>query len=86
VLWNDGTVKSPGSQVNLQGGTRLDVGGTIYSPKGLVKIDGGSTVAGVDRAAVQVIAWQFDVGGTSGLDMPYDPNELYQFQSKGLVR
>ncbi len=86
VLWNDGTVKSPGSQVNLQGGTKLDVGGTIYSPKGLVKIDGGATVAGVDRAAVQIIAWQFDVGGTSGLDMPYDPNELYQFQSKGLVR
>ena len=85
VIWNDGTVGTPGATVTLRGGTQLDVGGTIYSPKSLVTIDGGATVAGVDRAAVQVIAWQFDVGGSSGLDMPYDPNELYQFQSKGLV-
>jgi hypothetical protein len=85
VIWNDGTVRTPGSWVKLRGGTQLDVGGTIYSPKSLVTIDGGATVAGVDRAAVQVIAWQFDVGGNAGLDMPYDPNELYQFPSKGLV-
>jgi hypothetical protein len=86
VIWSDGTVRTPGALVKLRGGTKLDIGGTIYSPKGLVTIDGGATVAGVDKAAVQVIAWQFDVGGNAGLDMPYDPNELYQFPSKGLVR
>jgi hypothetical protein len=87
VIWNDGTIRNPpGADVTLNGGTNLDVGGTIYSPKALVTINGGAAVAGVDRAAVQVIAWRFDVGGNSGLDMPYDPNELYQFPSKGLVR
>jgi len=85
VIWNDGTVRTPGSWVKLRGGTNLDIGGTIYSPASVVTIDGGATVAGVDRAAVQVIAWQFDVGGASGLDMPYDPAELYQFPAKGLV-
>ena len=37
------------------------------------------------RAAVQIIAWHFDVGGNASLDMPYDPNELYHFDQKGLV-
>lgn len=59
-----------------------NIGGTLYSPKGLVKVDGGGAAAG--NAAIQIIAWQFDVGGNSGLDMPYDPNGLYHFDSKGL--
>ena len=73
VIWNDGTVRTTGATVTLRGGTQLDIGGTIYSPKSLVTIDGGATVAGVDRAAVQVIAWQFDVGGNSGSTCPTTP-------------
>jgi hypothetical protein len=84
LLWNDGNGHNPGVEVDLLGGTNLNIGGTIYSPKGLVKVDGGGTAAG--NAAIQIISWQWDVGGNSGLDMPYDPNGLYHFDSKGLVR
>lgn len=36
-------------------------------------------------AAIQLISWRWDVGGNADLDMPYDPNSLYRFESKGLV-
>ena len=73
--------------VSLGGQSNLDVAGTIYSPKGLVNMEGGSGVAGsTNTAAIQIIAWHFDVGGNGNLDMPYDPSQLYQFPAKGLVR
>jgi Putative Flp pilus-assembly TadE/G-like len=84
VLWNDGNSNNPSAEVDLLGGTNLNIGGTIYSPKGLVKVDGGGSAAGT--AAIQIIAWNFDVGGNAGLDMPYDPNGLFHFDLKGLVR
>jgi hypothetical protein len=84
LIWNDGNGSNPTAEVDLLGGTDLNIGGTIYSPKGFVKVDGGGTAAG--NAAIQVISWTWDVGGNSGLDMPYDPNGLYHFDSKGLVR
>ena len=84
LIWNDGNVKGSVANVELLGGTNLDIGGTVYSPKGFVKVDGGGTVVG--NAAIQIISWTWDVGGNSGLDMPYDPNGLFHFDSKGLVR
>jgi Putative Flp pilus-assembly TadE/G-like len=84
LVWNDGKGSNPRAQVTLGGQTSLDLTGTIYSPMGLVKLEGGSGVG--SSAAVQVIAWQFDVGGSVTLDMPYDPSQLYQFPMKGLVR
>ena len=42
-------------------------------------------VAGANVAAVQVISWQFNIGGNAFLDMPYDPGYLYQLDEKGLV-
>jgi len=84
LVWNDGKGSNPTAPVTLGGQTTLDLTGTIYSPKGLVTLEGGSGVG--SSASVQVIAWQFDVGGTSTLDMPYDPTQLYQFPVKGLVR
>jgi Putative Flp pilus-assembly TadE/G-like len=84
LMWNDGKGSNPGALITLTGGTSVDLAGTIYSPKGLVTMEGGS--AGGSSASVQIIAWQFDVGGNSNLDMPYDPNQLYQFPVKGLVR
>ncbi len=83
LIWNDGNGSNPTAEVDLLGGTDLNVGGTVYSPKGLVKVDGGGVAAG--NAAIQIIAWNFDVGGNAGLDMPYDPNGLYHFDMKGLV-
>jgi hypothetical protein len=84
LLWNDGNGSNPTAEVDLLGGTDLNIGGTVYSPKGFVQLNGGGAVAG--NAAVQIISWTWDVGGNAGLDMPYDPNGLYRFDSKGLVR
>jgi hypothetical protein len=83
LVWNDRSGSNPSAQVFLGGQTNLDIAGTIYSPKGLVKLEGGGAAG--STAAVQVISWQFDVGGGADLDMPYDPAELYQFPAKGLV-
>lgn len=84
LIWNDGNGRNPAANIELLGGTDLNIGGTVYSPKGFVKVDGGGSVAG--NAAIQIISWTWDVGGNSGLDMPYDPNGLYHFDAKGLVR
>jgi hypothetical protein len=88
LIWNDGKGSNPTSQVTLGGQVNFDISGTIYNPKGLVTMEGGSGVGGgtINQASVQIIAWQFDVGGNATLDMPYDPNLLYQFPEKGLVR
>jgi len=83
LVWNDRSGSNPAAQVFLGGQTNLDIAGTIYSPKGLVKLEGGGAAG--STAAVQVISWQFDVGGGADLDMPYDPTQLYQFPAKGLV-
>lgn len=87
LIWNDGNGSEPTALVTLGGQASLDVAGTIYSPKGKVTLEGGSTVGtgAVNNAAVQVIAWQFKVGGNTNLDMPYDPSQLYRFDMKGLV-
>lgn len=84
LLWNDGNGSNPTAIVDLKGQSFIDVAGTIYSPKGLVNLEGGSL--STSTAAVQIIAWHFDVGGNAGLLMPYDPNAIYQFPEKGLVR
>ncbi len=83
VVWNDGNGSNPTALIDLEGQSSLNISGTIYSPKGNVKMEGGSSGSG--SAAVQVIAWQIDVGGNAALDMPYDPSKLYQFDEKGLV-
>jgi hypothetical protein len=83
VVWNDGKGSNPTALIDLKGQTSLDISGTIYSPKGLVNIEGGGGVG--STASIQVIAWQFDVGGNTNLDMPYDPTKLYRFDQKGLV-
>lgn len=84
LLWNDGFGSNSDAEISLGGQTNLDIGGTIYNPFGHVKVEGGSGVG--STAAIQVIANTFDVGGNSLLSMPYDPNGLYSFERKGLVR
>lgn len=86
LAWNDRSGSNPTAQITLGGQTVLDIGGTIYSAKGLVKVEGGSGVGSSNLAAIQIIAWQFDVGGNAHVDMPYDPSGLYRLDQKGLVR
>jgi len=86
LIWNDGNGSNPTAGITLGGQTVLDIGGTIYSPKGSVTLEGGSGIGSpTNRAAVQIIAWQWNVGGNGTLDMPYDPAGLYALDQKGLV-
>ena len=85
LIWNDGSGSNPTARIALGGQTTLDIAGTIYNPKGLVTLEGGSGVGSANTAAIQIIAWQWDIGGNSTLDMPYDPGQLYQIPQKGLV-
>jgi len=88
LIWQDGkgsgATAGPDLDVNLGGQTSLSLTGTIYNPRGVVTLDGGSIANGY--ASVQIIAWNWKIAGSGTLHMPYDPNELYQFNSKGLVR
>ena len=93
LMWQDGTLdgngrgNNPVAMIDVQGNGGMYIGGTVYAPKALVKINGnGSSVA--DVAAVQVLAWQFQVGGNGILNIPYDPDQLFgtpQTARKGLV-
>ena len=84
MMWQDGEGSNPTASIQLGGQTNLEIAGTIYAPKAEVTLVGGSSGTGI--AAVQIIAWQFDIGGGAALSMPYDPKQLYQFDQKGLVR
>jgi Flp pilus assembly protein TadG len=90
VIWNAaGTCNALTTvcpDVTMGGQTTLDVAGTMYSPKAKVTMLGGSGLGGANVAAVQIISWQFEVGGNAYLDMPYDPAYLYKLDEKGLVR
>ncbi len=84
LMWQDGTSSNPTALVELGGQTNLEIAGTIYAPKAEVKVTGGSFGTGI--ASIQIIAWQFDLGGGGTLTMPYDPKELFQFEELGLVK
>jgi len=84
LIWQDGNGSKPTSWVKIGGQSTLSIAGTIYAPKAQVVLTGGSSGTGI--ASVQIIAWEFDIGGGAALDMPYDPKELYSFEQKGLVR
>jgi len=90
VIWHD----AEGSQVNglidIEGGGTLFISGTIYAPTAIVDIEGHAgtncgTGTETQKASVQVIAWEFRIGGTGDLCMPYDPSLLYKLTQQGLV-
>ena len=95
LFWQDGTAtgngeaNNPVAMIDVQGNGGMDISGTIYAPQALVKIMGnGASTADVDNAAVQVLAWQFTVGGNGTLNIPYDPDNFFgtPFSSnKGLM-
>lgn len=88
LIWQDGNgsgaTAGPKLDVTLAGQNSLSLSGTIYDPRGVVTIDGGSIADGY--AAVQIISWRWKIAGNGTLHMPYDPESLYQFQYKGLVK
>lgn len=71
--------------VQIAGQGDLDFWGTMYAPKSRVVILGNGNGAG-SIAGVQILAWQFDVGGNGNLFMPFDPDELSPILNKGLVQ
>jgi len=83
LIWQDGQGRKPTEPITLTGQGDMDLAGTIYAPKALVNMEGnGSSTA---RLAVQIISWQWDVGGMADLYMPYDPSQLYHLTQRGLV-
>ena len=93
LFWQDGTLdgngrgNNPVAMIDIQGNGGMYIGGTIYAPKALVKILGNGT-SEADVAAVQVLAWQFQIGGNGILNMPYDPDQFFgtpETAQKGLV-
>jgi hypothetical protein len=84
LIWQDGKGSGADQPVTLGGQTNLTIAGTVYAPKALVTLSGGSSGTGV--ASIQIIAWQFNITGGAALNMPYDPRELYRLEQKGLVK
>jgi hypothetical protein len=85
LMWQDGDGSNCTAPIELTGDGALNLAGTIYAPCARVKITGNGDAVGGVRLAVQIISWQWDVGGEGNLYMPYDPNELYRITQRGLV-
>ena len=91
VIWHDGDASQGDNysgQIDIEGGARLIISGTIYAPKAHVDITGNvqtNCPSTVQTASVQIIAWTWDIGGTGDLCMPYDPSKLYKMTMQGLV-
>lgn len=83
LLWQDGYSRNPTAPIKITGQGDMDVAGTIYAPKALVTMEGNGLSTA--RLAVQIISWQWDIGGGANLYMPYDPSELYHITQRGLV-
>jgi hypothetical protein len=95
LIWQDGNASGKGTtsaNVELGGGTSLQLEGTIYAPGGDVIITGNSLGTGcatsgpTNCAAVQIISDKWEVGGSGILNMPYDPSKFYNPLLKGLVK
>ena len=88
LIWQDGNgsagTASSKMDVTLSGQGSLSLSGTIYAPRALVTLAGGSTGEGF--ASVQIIAWRWNIVGGGTLLMPYDPKDLYHFDQMGLVK
>lgn len=90
LLWQDGSVNHQAENVRIQAQSDLVLSGTIYAPRSLVSIQGGTSGTGCSGSpqiclAVQIIARQWSIAGGGTIDMPYDPAELYQLEQRGLV-
>ena len=96
LIWHDGdgSRSADGGScatkacIDISGGGVLDVSGTIYAPTAHVNITGNvdtNCSSPTQTAAVQVISWTWDIGGTGDICMPYDPTKLFKMTAQGLV-
>lgn len=91
LLWQDGSVRTPGAPVTLGGQSSTVLAGTIYAPASQVEVSGGSATTGCASGptagclAIQVISLRWKITGGGLVEMPYDPKELYQLDLRGLV-
>ncbi len=96
LFWQDGKASkafaAPGPIISINGGSSLNIGGTIYNPAGDTSLNGnnstntGCTVSStMSCAAVQIISNTITINGGASLLMPYDPNKLYHLDNQGLV-
>jgi len=96
VIWYDSEGAQGAAatgQVEINGNAELYISGTIYAPRSDVYVLGNAIVnsqaecdISTHVAAIQIISWTWQIGGTGDLCMPYDPNQLYKPRSQGLVR
>ena len=91
LLWQDGSASNPDAPVTLGGQSSTVLAGTIYAPMANVTINGGSSTTGCTAGpsegclAIQIISYTWKIDGGGLVEMPYDPAELYQFPSRGLI-
>ncbi|MGH2370606.1 MAG: pilus assembly protein TadG-related protein, partial [Chloroflexota bacterium] len=91
VIWYDPDASQQyDGEVRVEGGAGLHISGTIYAPKAFVDIEGNSgtncgTGSETQVASVQIISWDWRLGGSGALCMPYDPTQLYKRNFTGLV-
>lgn len=92
LLWQDGTASNPDAAIKLGGTSATVLSGTIYAPKADVLINGGSGTTGCSGPiatqsclSVQVISWTWKIDGNALVEMPYDPEQIYQQDHRGLV-
>ena len=83
LMWQDGEGSNPSAPIKITGSGEMNIAGTIYAPKALVRLEGNGVSTAI--LSVQIISWQWEVGGGGNLYMPYDPSQLYHFVQQGLV-
>lgn len=92
LLWQDASASHGDAMVKLGGGASAVLAGTIYAPAAEVQIAGGTDTTGCtgpieDQAclSIQIISWRWKITGNALVEMPYDPDELYEPVNRGLV-
>jgi hypothetical protein len=92
VMWQDGTLAGNGratnpiAKVDIGGQGKINIGGTVYGPKAECYLRGNGASNPADKtAAVQMICWRFTIVGNGGLNIPFDANQIFGNNRKGLV-
>jgi hypothetical protein len=92
LLWQDAGASNGDAMVKLGGQASSILAGTIYAPAAEVQISGGTDTTGCtgpieDQSclSIQIISWRWKISGNGLVEMPYDPNEMYKPENRGLV-